>query len=57
MIYRSNRREFDAGALVLIGAILVFITIIVCVSINEARTDEYRHIEKMEQIKTCKEEK
>lgn len=56
MIYRSRHREFDAGALVFVGMILFFITVIICVAINEARSAEYRHIEKMEQIKTCKEE-
>ena len=56
MIYRSRRREFDAGALVFVGMILIFITTIVCVTINEARSAEYKHIEKMEQIRACKEE-
>lgn len=55
MIYRSRRREFDAGALVFVGMILIFITTIICVTINEARSAEYKHIEKMEQIRACKE--
>lgn len=55
MIYRSSKREFDAGVLVFIGAI--FITIIICVTTIVARFADYKHIEKMEQIKTCKEEK
>lgn len=56
MIYRSRRREFDAGALVFVGMILFSIAVIICVAINEARSAEYRHIEKMEQIKACREE-
>ena len=54
MIYRSRHREFDAGALVL--ASLISITVIICITIIGARTAEYKHIEKMEQLKTCKEE-
>ncbi len=56
MIYRSRKREFDASALVFIGIILIFVTTIVCVTTAVTRSDEYKHIEKMEQIKACKEE-
>jgi len=54
MIYRSSKREFDAGVLVLVG--LIIFTAIICVTTIVSRSADYKHIEKMEQIKTCKEE-
>lgn len=56
MIYRSSKREFDAGALMLASISLLFIIAFICITVIGARTLEYEHIEKMEQIKTCKEE-
>lgn len=54
MIYRSSKREFDVG--VLVFAWFIILIVIVFVMVTVSRSAEYEHIEKMEQIKTCKEE-
>ena len=56
MIFRSSKREFDDGALMLASITLLFIITFICITVFGVRALEYAHIEKMEQIKTCKEE-
>ena len=57
MLYRSSKREFDDGALMLASVSLFCVTAFICITVFGVRALEYAHIEKMEQIKTCKEEK
>lgn len=56
MIYRTRRHEFDGEALIFVGVILISITSIICIAVVGMRSAEYKHIEKMEQIKACEEE-
>lgn len=56
MKYRSNKHDIDAGALMFIGVIILYVILVVCCSIVRMQVESNRHIEKMEQIKTCQEE-
>lgn len=56
MKYRSNKHDIDAGALIFIGFIILYVTSVVCTTIGATQAESNRHIEKMEQIKTCQEE-
>ena len=56
MIFRSSKREFDEGTLTLAVISLFCIIAFICITVIGVRALEYAHIEKMEQIKTCKEE-
>ena len=57
MKYRSNKHDIDAGALIFIGFIIFYVTSVVCATIGATQVESNRHLEKMEQIKTCSEEK
>lgn len=56
MKYRSNKHDIDAGALIFIGFIILYVTSVVCATIGATQVESNRHIEKMEQIKACQEE-
>lgn len=56
MKYRSNKHDIDAGALILISFIVLYVTSVVCATIGATQAESNRHIEKMEQIKACQEE-
>lgn len=57
MKYRSNKRDVDGMALIFIGLIVVYIVSTVLATIGATQAERNRHLEKMEQIKTCSEEK
>ena len=57
MKYRSNKRDIDGMALIFIGLIVVYIVSTVLATIGTTQAERNRHLEKMEQIKTCSEEK
>lgn len=57
MKYRSYKRDVDGMALIFIGLIVVYVVSAVLASIGATQAEHNRHIEKMEQIKTCSEEK